>query len=510
MVWLTAHGAHALLHHPLTFFDAEGCFPGEKTLAYGETGLTLGLAALPVFLLTGDPVASFNSVVLLLSWIAAFSMFLLVREWTASPAAGVVAGLLYGYSEIRAADVVHLNIFDTAWTVLALLFATRIFSRGRWRDAVAFALCIVLQMGASFYTLVSAGLVGVPVAIWLVVSHGIRMLRPAQLLGVAAVALGAMAVLFAPYLAFEQSGDLKQQGHQYYAALSFLLPGSPGFFGWATILLAAVALFSPRGRLALRGGRDPRWALLAGSALVLLFSIGAIHNVGFVLIESGSGIATPYQLLARIVPGLDVIRSPVALMPAAHIGICALAGLGAAAVLARVPARMQTHAAAALVLVAAIETIRPAFLGLTPRVVYAPIRTAPDARTLALYREAAELGNRGPVLVLPVRPRDLIRASSEIVLAAYHWRRTSACYNFGHFPESLRDLAAQLPAPEAIRALSDMGFTTLALHHPASAPNAILLRRRLDMAARAEKGDRLQRVVGDDALSLYALVPGES
>lgn len=162
--------------------------------------------------------------------------------------------------------------------------------------------------------------------------------------------------------------------------------------------------------------------------------------------------------------------------------------------------------AVALVLLAAVETIRPTFLGLTPRIAYSTVQTAPDVETVALFDEAAGLGSRGPILALPVRPRNLIRASSEVLLAAYHWRRTSACYNFSHFPQSLRDVARQLPDPDAIRALMDLGFTTLALQHGANSPNAIFVKRRLDAATQADSGDRLERLVGNETLTLYRLV----
>jgi hypothetical protein len=508
MVWLTAHGAHSLLHHPWAFFDAEGCFPGENTLAYGETGLTLGLIGLPVFLLTGDAVLTFNAVLLLLSWIAAFAMFVLVRAWTGVAAAGIVAGVLYGYSEIRAGDVVHLNIFDTAWTVLALFFAQRMFTRQRWPDALGLAICIVLQMGASFYTLVAGALVGLPVAVWLIIAHGWRALRPAHVAAVIGLVGVAALLLFRPYLAFAESGVLPDQPNQYYGALSLLLPESTAFFGWTTLLLAAFAGLAPRRRLSLVVG-DPRVALLAGTGLVLLFSIGAISHVGLVPIASDGDDLTAYRLLTMIVPGLDVIRSPAAMIPAAHIGAAVLAGVGAASLLQLAP-KPSTRLAlsTALIALAILETIRPAALGLTPRTLYAPIRTAPDAETVALYHEAAALGDEGPILVLPIQPRDLRAASRGVLLSAYHWRHTSACYNFVHVRPGLRDVAQRLPHPEAVEALLEMGFASVALQHGPGAHNANLIRLRFDAQAGGGGTSRLEHVVGNRALTLYRLTAG--
>ena len=91
-----------------------------------------------------------------------------------------------------------------------------------------------------------------------------------------------------------------------------------------------------------------------------------------------------------------------------------------------------------------------------------------------------------------------------MLLTAYHGRRTSGCYNSFVPPESrvLQALSARLPNPAALREASDMGFTTVVVHHPGERE---VLERWLgrfdDMAARG----LLRRVHGTESMTAFEL-----
>jgi hypothetical protein len=74
VVWLVARNARTLLREPGRLFDAEPCAPAPEALALGEPGLTLGLLAVPAWLATGDPVATFDLLSLALPLLAALAM----------------------------------------------------------------------------------------------------------------------------------------------------------------------------------------------------------------------------------------------------------------------------------------------------------------------------------------------------------------------------------------------------------------------------------------------------
>src|SRR5262245_55764865 len=124
-VSLVAQNARAFVRRPLHLFEAEPCHPAKHALALGHPGLALGLLGAPAWLVSGDPIASYNVAVGLLRLLAGLAMFLLVVDWTGVPAAGIAAGLLYAFHLPSADALTYPFIFDTTWIVFALYFARR-------------------------------------------------------------------------------------------------------------------------------------------------------------------------------------------------------------------------------------------------------------------------------------------------------------------------------------------------------------------------------------------------
>jgi hypothetical protein len=515
VLWLTARNARALWGGPLGFFDAGTCQPSSESLVYGEPGLSLGIVGMPAWLLTRDPVATFNLVLFGLVVLAAFGMYLLVREWTGVPLAGIVAGLLYSFSEVKLGDVVHVNVYDNAWTVLALFFVTRWALSGRWRDAIGLSVCVVLQVGGSFYTVMAALLIAIPMLAWLMVRFDVRQIDKRQLAMIVLALVAVALFVFPPYLSAEAGEGHKAQLYQTFRRLTYLLPGANGFWGWLTILLAALA-FLPRHRLVLKAELgDPRWALVIGVLLTMTFSLGALFGEGNYVTGVDPEGFVPYLLFSRFVPGLDVVRGPGAILPGAHLLVCVLAGIGAATLLSRVPRRWELFVAIALVALAWVDTLRPAVLGLTPRVRYGEIRMSPEPADLELLLELGEQAELGPLLEVPVVPKDLVRGSQALVMSAYHWRRTSACYNPSRVSRELFELGRRLPEPLALARAHELGFRDVVLHHARDNDLLHRLKARYDEAAQTDGSERASslaapRIVkrgGTPNLTVYRIEP---
>jgi hypothetical protein len=486
-VWLVARNAHAWSHHPWRLFDTGTCHPATGTLALGHPALSVGLLGVPGALATGDPVASFNLALVLQTLLAAFAMYLLVADWTGERAAGIVAGLGYAFLGGKSHLVTYPFHGDTAWTLLAFYFARRLFAGGGWRDALGLAASTALQLSASFYTALAAVAVGLPVAVWLFRAHGTSKLRPVPAAtALLLVALAAWAV-FSPFLA-ERGTALAARQSQIFASLPVL---SSSLFGSLPVaLLALSALALPR-RLALPS--SPRWALAAGAGLAAA------------LASSGS----LYSWLGAFVPGLDTVRVPLLVLSGLHLAWCALAGLGAAALLRSLGGRARLTTAVALITIVFIDVLRPPLPGLSPRTPFQTAQLRPPAQALAFYEELARTGNEGPIFEVsvarasPLRSLDL--ASRSVLLHAYHRRQTSACYN-SFVPKAVRalgPLAQRLPEPSALRALTEQGFTTLVVEHPARGPRAFARR----IARAADEGRGLVPILTHGGLSAYALLP---
>lgn len=509
VIWLVARNAFTLLHAPWRIFQAEPCHPAADALALGEPGLTLGLLGTPAWLLFRDPLIAFHCVQLASVWIGAFAMYLLVGAWTGRPAAGLTAGLLFGFHPLKTTDVIHPYVPDIAWTVLALYFAERLFAKGRWRDAAGLAACVLLQLGGSLYPLAGAAVLALPCLAWLLLRHGLRGLRAGPLLLAVGLPLLAAAVLFAPFLALHGEGVLRHRIHLY-MPWADLLPGGPLFPGWLFLALAALGCALP-----VRDGRpDPRWALLAGWILATLLASGGNTGDAFAALASGKELPpllpNPYAALAGLIPGLDVVRAPRNLYVASHLALAVLAGLGAAALLRRVPVRFAGATALALVAAAGLEVLGPRLPGLAPRPPFVLLRVAPDAERLALFERLAELGNRGPVFHAPFNPANLRMQSENVLLSAYHHRRTNACY--GSFrpaeTEAMQQLGAELPGPDGVRGLAELGFTTVVLR---AGPEPLLeaTRARFERAAAAGGPALVAASESDSAWSLAGSVPSE-
>jgi hypothetical protein len=473
-VWLVARNARAWIEQPFALFEAEPCHPAAKSLALGHPGLSEGLLGAPVAWLHGDPVVVYDFVVLALAALAALAMYWLVVEWTATPAAGIVAGLLFAVHLPAGAALTYPFIFDLGWTVLALLFGRRVFAGGGFRDALLLALCVSLQLATSFYALLSSLCLGVPVLVWLVLRYGVSQLRAVPV-GVALILVAVVAVgLFSPYLSWSREAEMMHRDFQAFAPWAVFAPGRIiGFLGFALALLALVV--PPLGSGDARFG-GARYALFAGAVLVAWLATGGNAQARFGALLRGEDLPVYlpnlYAGLAMLLPGFDAVRAPAYLAPGVHLALCVLAGFGAAALLQRVPARVSRLLGPGLVVLVFVESVAAGGLGLPSGVPVEAHAIRPAHDRLAFFEELERAGNRGPLLEVPIdftRGHYTLGASSEqLLLSAYHGRRTSGCYNSFVPPETraLEGLANGLPGLPALRAAAELGFTTIVVHHP--------------------------------------------
>ena len=507
VVWAVARNAYTLVTRPASLFDSEMCYPEEHTLAMGPPAISLGMLGVPAWIATGDPVATYNFTLIAMNVLAALAMFWLVRDWTGSAAAGVAAGLLFAFApaKIGLGFVTRPMITDTGWTVLAIFLARRFFARGRWRDGIGLALACATQLSADFYPLLAGALAGLPVFVWMLVHYRFRNLRPAPCAAASLLLLAAAAWILAPYLELSDS-VIRERDIQLFASWASLLPGA--YVGWPTFLLALTALFAPRARALAGLDGDPRWALLLALAGVALMATGgnAAAQVSAALEgESVPALPNPYAAIATLVPGLRAVRLPMHLVSGVHLLVSLLAGLGAAVLIGLVPRRLAT--AGGLAMVALVWGIT-----LSSRPAYRVLEMRPPPQELALFRELDRLGNSGPLLEVPIKldwaGYQAMDASQQVLLTSYHHRRTSGCYaSFG--PPILKEierLAADLPQRRAVRALSEMGFTTLIVRRTPPTRHRRSYARKIERAAEAPHPP-LRLLHAGDELAAYELLP---
>lgn len=511
-VWATSRNARAILEQPTALFDAEPCHPEPGSLTKDHPILTLGLLGVPVWLATGDPVATFNGAHFLQVLIAALAMILLVADWTRSPPAGIAAGLLYGFHGSLLDKPFHLQHTDGAWLLFALFFARRLVEGRRVRDAVGLGAALALQMGSSFYAFLAATFAGLPPAVWLS-WRGARQREgrarlAALLLLAGAIAAAGAAYVFTPYLG--RAGAEKASRH-FFEYWSVFAPGGRVFPGFLCLALAACALALGRRRATPDIGGDPRIPLLLGALCVALVATGGNHRAQMDAFR-GNGpvpfvaLPNPYLLLRGVVPGLDSVRLVSDLAEGARQMLCVLAGLGAAALLRSAPPRLRPHAAAGLVALAFAASAGPSLPGVAPESPFRGYEIAPREGDLAFFAELASLGNDGPMLEVPVRSHDELRVelATQHWLTAYHRRRTSGCFGSRQKRKvaELESWSRRVPAGRSFDFLRGLGFTTVVVHHRDRAGRSYL--RSVERAARQSQG-RLERIASSDTLTAFAL-----
>jgi hypothetical protein len=500
--WLAARNARTLLRQPWRLFETPHCAPATHTLTLGPPVVALGVLGMPAAAVDREPLRVYNQARVAASAVCAVAMYALVTGWTRRRAAGLAAALLFAFHPIRQDLASHPPEWDIAWTALALWFAQRLFEEGRWRDAAGLALCVGLQIAASFYALLAAALLSLPLVTWLVVHRAARRVSATQLAVVAACAAIAAALLLGPYLAARRAGAIGGRTLAFYAPWRDYAPGGRLFPGAAVASAALLGLAVPR-RVALPGlASDPRPAL-AGAAIWVAF-VAAGSTSAASLQQWGLPVPDfdPYALLARVLPGLDSVRDVTLLSTAVYLVSCVLAGAGFAAAIDGA-GRWGSAASVAFVALAAFVCF-----GFGPKP-WLLVEARPSQASIEFFEKLGRLGNDGPLLELPL---DSVQGAATLVdaqrtlLSAWHGRRTSAC--FASFPapghERLEALVPALPDRDAVDALARLGFTTVIAHHPPGLDPGL----DQQFAPGTSGSDPALRLIArSDAMSAYALVP---
>jgi len=133
------------------YFDANIFYPQKRTLAYSEHLFPQALAALPIWVISKNPVLAHNFVFLLAFLTSALGMYALARYLVKNDFAAVVAGMIYAFSPFMFAHLSQLQVATAGGIPLALLFLHKFFESNRRRDILLFTFFYVVQFLANGY-----------------------------------------------------------------------------------------------------------------------------------------------------------------------------------------------------------------------------------------------------------------------------------------------------------------------------------------------------------------------
>ncbi len=135
------------------FFDANIFNPAPLTLAYSDHLIAQAVQIFPVYLVSGNPILSYNLLFLSTFVLSGLGMFLLVRELTGNATAAFVAGLMFAFAPYRVPQSSHLQVLSSQWMPFVVYGLTRYFNSRRLLPLGGAALALVLQNLSSGYYL---------------------------------------------------------------------------------------------------------------------------------------------------------------------------------------------------------------------------------------------------------------------------------------------------------------------------------------------------------------------
>ena len=270
-------------------------YPTTGVTAFTEHLTGLAPIATPAYWLTDNPVLPDN-VTFFASWpLSAFGVYFLVRRITRRTDAGILAGLAYGFSPYRTAELGHLQSLAVYWLPMALGALHAYIDERRTRWLVLFAVAWLMQSLTNGYVMLfGAVLRPAVVVLLLLVTREVASLPPVLL----AWGLGSLPLVpilleyqrihdqFGLLATGRRSARVQRTSRLLVSGLDFVrvwggvLPAGKDdlFPGITVVLLTVVALIIALSR------RDPhagqisrrRRVVLAGLSLVVLSSVTAL------------------------------------------------------------------------------------------------------------------------------------------------------------------------------------------------------------------------------------------
>jgi hypothetical protein len=321
----------AWVHHALVtgapLFDANIMYPATGTLAGSEHMLGHWPLYAPVYAAGANRVLAYNWILLSSFVLNALAVHALVRRWTGSAPAGLVAAAIYAWAPLRFAmldTVQHLNV---AYLPLLVLAADRWLENRSVAALVAVSLLTAWQALCSYYLAYATAVVVVVLAAAAWLTHGgVRRGRIAALLAAGLAGFLPTALLARPYLTLRAGGAVPEYGDAWLRAASaspawFLSPDMALFSGYLALAFAVVGLVTSERLL----------GAFRATFLIILLVTGFVLVLGPTLSLGGIDLPLPYRLLHALVPGFASLRYPYRFGVLTTLALAVLAGTGFAA-----------------------------------------------------------------------------------------------------------------------------------------------------------------------------------
>ena len=308
------------------WWNANIFYPHPLALAYSEHFLPQALQALPIYLVTKNPILCYNLVFLSTFALSGLGMFLFARELTGSREGAFVAGLAYAFAPYRIASLPHLQVLSSAWLPFVLFGFRRYFSTGTLGPLVGAVIAWVVQnLSCGYYFLYFSPVIALYVAWEITVRRLWKNARVLAAIAAAGAATAALTVPFMlPYLAVRDLGFSPRGAREvdrFAADVYSYLTAAPNLLVWGTIA---------------RAWPKPESALFPGITVVALAAVAVLHAwraARFAAWFTAAAVALKVTLLALLFGW--TLRLPVLQITSLGRSILVAAVLAAAALASR-------------------------------------------------------------------------------------------------------------------------------------------------------------------------------
>ena len=198
--------AHALTTDPAHLFRANIFFPHQDALAYSEANIAAGVLGAPVWLITGNPYATHNFVVLISFVFSSVGGYYLCRYLTGSRPAAAVAAVLFAYCPFVFARTAHIQLLLIGGLPFCMLAFHRLVDRITVGRAITLGAILWFQgLACAYYGIFGGMAIGVASLVLAVTRRRWREWRYwAGIGGAAVVSIGLTVPFFLPYIALQR------------------------------------------------------------------------------------------------------------------------------------------------------------------------------------------------------------------------------------------------------------------------------------------------------------------
>ena len=501
-IWNVAWVAHALTTNPRHLYDANIFSPHENTLAYSEANLVAGAIAVPAWLLTKNPYAASNWVILCSFVLSALTTYALVRRLTGSVPAAAVGAIGFAFCPFVFSHIPHVQLLMTFGMPLVLLLLHDFVGAPAPARAMKLGAATALTGLSCGYYGIFAALVTALGLIWFGIAfRRWRDLRYWVLAGLAGVlAITIVAPFFIPYTSIQFGRTLDEARifsvawRSYFASPMMLdrwmLPILESLGSWREVLFP--------GFLTLGLAAMAVWQTFRSRQTVRLVATRAV--VGFYVAVAGLAFWTSlgpdwglYSLLHWTVPFASLLRVPARFGLLVTLAAAVLSGIGFANVL-RPLTRSAKYGTVAVVLALAIAKAVVGSLAM------------PDAPRLTEAQKRLIVMPVGVVAHFPyfIDRADRHRHTEYMLTSTFHWKPLINGYS-DYTPADVREdmpKLAAFPEPAAWSVMRDRRTRYVLVHWRLYPPED---RPRLALQVR-QLVNYLRPIVDSTSVGLYEII----